>query len=116
MIQNFTEFIIFANFITKAVDFNMVENIIQILQNHKKEIEQRYSVKRIGIFGSYVRDKQKETSDIDILVEFHNPTFDNFMDLLFYLKDLFGKEVDLITSNSLSPYMKPFIEKEIVWC
>ncbi len=39
MIQSFTEFIIFANFITKAVDFNMVENIIQILQNHKKEIE-----------------------------------------------------------------------------
>lgn len=98
------------------MNFNMAENIIQILQKHKLEIEQRYSVKKIGIFGSYLRDKQKETSDIDILVEFHNPTFDNFMDLVFYLEDLFGKEVDLITPNSLSPYIKPFIEKEIIWC
>jgi predicted nucleotidyltransferase len=49
-------------------------------------------------------------------VEFENPTFDNFMDLLFFLEDLFGKDVDLITTRGMSPYIRPNIEKEVVWC
>lgn len=52
----------------------------------------------------------------DVLVEFENPTFDNFMELSFYLEDLFGKSVDLLTPKSLSPYMRSSVEKEVVWC
>ncbi|QUH22686.1 nucleotidyltransferase family protein [Methanobacterium alkalithermotolerans] len=91
-------------------------NVFRVLKNHKSEIKAKYDVKRIGIFGSYAKGLQDEESDIDVLVEFENPTFDNFMELSFYLEDLFGKSVDLLTPKSLSPYMRSSVEKEVVWC
>ena len=63
-----------------------------------------------------MRGDIKETSDIDVLVEFEKPSFDNFMDLLFFLEDLFGKKVDLVTTKGISPYISPFVKKEVVWC
>lgn len=89
---------------------------IETIKKHKADIKKRYGVKKIGVFGSYARGEQTETSDIDLLVEFENPTFDNFMDLLFFLEGLFGKDVDLITTSGMSPYIRPNIEKEVVWC
>ena len=91
-------------------------NVIETITEHKKEIKKKYGVKKIGVFGSYVRGEQTETSDVDLLVEFEKPTFDNFMDLLFFLEDLFGKTVDLITNRGMSPYISPRIEKGVVWC
>jgi len=91
-------------------------DVIETLKQHEREIKERYGVRRIGVFGSYVRGEQKETSDIDILVEFDEPTFDNFMNLSFYLEGLFGKKVDLITTRGMSPYISPVVEKEVVWC
>jgi len=96
--------------------------IIKLLKEHK-DILKKYKVKRIGLFGSYVRKKQKRRSDIDFLVEFDHTTFgknfdgyfDNFMDLAFFLEDLFGKKVDLVTNGSLSPYIQPYVEKEVRW-
>lgn len=80
-----------------------------------RDILRRYQVKRIGLFGSYVRGEQKKRSDIDFLVDFEETTFDNFMSLAFYLEDLFGRKVDLITKGSLSPYILPYVEKEVSW-
>jgi len=91
-------------------------DVIETLKKHEREIKERYGVRRIGVFGSYVRGEQKEASDIDILVEFDEPTFDNFMNLSFYLEGLFGKKVDLITTRGMSPYISPVVEKEVVWC
>jgi len=91
-------------------------NVFNVLKSHKNEIKAKYNVKKIGIFGSYAKELQNEESDIDILVEFEKPSFDNFMELSFYLEDLFGKKVDLLTPNSLSPFMKTSVEKEVVWC
>lgn len=88
---------------------------LKVLKEHEKKIRVRFDVKRIGIFGSYARGEQKETSDIDVLVEFEVPTFDNFMDLIFYLEDLFGRKVDLVTTGGLSPYIAPLVEQEVVW-
>ena len=59
---------------------------------HKNEIISKYNVKRIGIFGSYAKGLQKEHSDVDVLVEFEKPTFDNFMELSFFLEELFDKK------------------------
>jgi len=89
--------------------------IIDLLGSHAKEIKTRFSVKRIGLFGSYARGEQEEESDIDILVEFEKPTFGNFMDLSFYLEDLFGREVDLVTVKGLHPRIRPYVEKDVVW-
>lgn len=91
-------------------------NILNILKRHENEIKEKYHVKRIGLFGSYAKGLQNEENNVDVLAEFVKPTFDNFIELAFYLEDLFGKKVDLLTPNSLSPYMKSVVEKEAVWC
>ncbi len=91
-------------------------DVKKILEEHKTEIKERFSVKSIGVFGSYARDEHKESSDVDILVEFEETTFDNFMDLLFFLEELFGKKVDLVTTGGLSSHIGPHIRREVVWC
>jgi predicted nucleotidyltransferase len=90
-------------------------NVIDILKSHEREIKKRFGVKRIGLFGSFARGEQKDTSDVDILVEFEEPTFDNFMNLAFFLEDLLNRRVELVTPDSLSPYIAPYVEKEVVW-
>ncbi|HPE63294.1 MAG TPA: nucleotidyltransferase family protein [Methanothrix sp.] len=88
---------------------------LETLKEHEREIKSRFSVRKIGIFGSFARGQEKETSDIDVLVEFEEPTFRNFMGLVFFLEELFGREVDLVTTRGLSPYIRPAVEKEVVW-
>jgi len=61
------------------------------------------------------RGEEKETSDVDVLVEFEKPTFRNFMGLVFFLEELLGREVDLVTIKGLSPYLRPHVEGEVVW-
>ena len=90
-------------------------NIIDILRRHELEIKNRFSVKRIGLFGSFARGDEKDSSDVDIMVEFEKPTFDNFMNLSFYLEDLFNRRVELVTPDSLSPYVAPYVKSEVVW-
>jgi uncharacterized protein len=90
------------------------ELIFSILQKHTYVLK-KLSVRKIGLFGSFVRGKQKRRSDIDFLVEFEEPTFDNFMDLVFSLEKHLGKKVDLVTKGSLIPYIRPYVEKEVKW-
>ncbi|MDP2210017.1 MAG: nucleotidyltransferase family protein [Bacteroidota bacterium] len=89
-------------------------NIFHILLLNKEKIL-NYGARRLGLFGSFVRGEQKESSDIDFLVEFipGKKTYDNFINLVYFLEELFGKEVELVTPESLSPYLKPYIEREI---
>jgi uncharacterized protein len=90
-------------------------NVMDILKDHEKSIKQQYGVKKIGIFGSFARGEQKEASDIDVLVEFEKgqKTFDHFMDLKFYLEELFSRKVDLVTIDALRPQLKEDILKEV---
>lgn len=71
-------------------------NAIEILKNNEELIKQKYGVKRIGIFGSFARNEEKEESDVDILVEFESDfeTFDNYIELKYFLEDLFRRKVD----------------------
>lgn len=88
---------------------------IEILRDHKQEIKRRFAVRRIGLFGSFVRGEETKESDIDILVEFEDPTFRNFMNLAFYLEDIFSRRVDLLTPEGISHRIRPYVEKEVVW-
>ena len=90
-------------------------DIIGILRRRDGEIKKRFHVKRIGLFGSFARGDDKENSDVDIMVEFEQPTFDNFMKLAFFLEDILGKKVELVTPDSLSPYIAPYVKDEVVW-
>ena len=80
------------------------EEILKVIRENKDKIKS-FGVKKIGIFGSFVRGEEKERSDIDIIVEFEEgkKNFDNFMNLAFYLEELFGRKVDLLTPESISP-------------
>ncbi len=75
----------------------------------------QYGVKRCGLFGSFAHGKQTENSDIDILVEFEpgKKSFDNFMNLAFFLEETFQRRVELVTPESLSPYIGPHILREV---
>ena len=86
------------------------KTILTKLEENKATIK-KYGVKRIGLFGSYIRKEQKPTSDIDILVEFEKGkiTFDNYMDLKFFLEDLFKCKVDLVMKEAIKPDLKPYI-------
>jgi hypothetical protein len=89
--------------------------VLSLLHQHYQEL-QRFGVKRCGIFGSFARDTAiHEQSDVDILVTFEpeQKTFDNFIHLSFFLENLFGRTVDLITTESLSPYIGPRILDEV---
>jgi len=90
------------------------EEILKLIQQNKERIK-RYGVKRIGLFGSYLRGEQKESSDIDILVEFEKgkKTFDNYMELKFFLEDLFKRKVDLVIAESVKPELKKYIMKSV---
>ncbi|RQW77697.1 MAG: nucleotidyltransferase [Methanothrix sp.] len=89
--------------------------IIDLLKSHARGIKATFGVKRIGLFGSFSRGEQMDASDIDILVEFEKPTFRNFMNLSFYLEDLFGRNVDLVTVKGLHPRIRPYVEKDVIW-
>ena len=90
------------------------KRILTLLQTHSNKLSS-YGVADIGVFGSYVRGEQKAKSDIDILVDFHKDkkTFRNYINLAQYLEEIFGKQVELITTDSLSPYIAPYIKKEV---
>jgi len=91
------------------------EEILKFLSQHKGEFEHRFSVKRIGLFGSVLRGSALALSDVDILVELTRPTFDHYMDLKFYLEDHLGMPVDLVLADSLKPRLKPIISSEVAY-
>ena len=84
--------------------------ILQMIQENVDKIN-GFGVKKIGLFGSYIKDEQKLGSDLDILVEFDTDkkSFDNYMNLKFFLEDLFNLKVDLVISEAIKPELKPYI-------
>ena len=88
---------------------------IKALISNNKELISSYGVRSIGLFGSFVRDQATPKSDVDILVEFQpgRKNYDNFINLAYYLENLFGRKVELVTPSSLSRYLKPKIEKTV---
>ncbi len=88
----------------------------EILAESKELLKKKFKVKEIGIFGSYVRGEQKETSDVDILVEFEEtPTLLEFVELENHLTELLGVKVDLVMKRALKPTIKESILKEVVY-
>ncbi|RQD80727.1 MAG: nucleotidyltransferase [Methanocalculus sp. MSAO_Arc2] len=94
------------------------DSVISQLEAVLPYLRKRYGVARIGFFGSVVRGDDRPDSDIDLLVEFlpGEATFRNFMELVYFLEDLLGRNVDLVTDQGLSKYLRRTVEKEVVWC
>jgi hypothetical protein len=84
-----------------------------ILKMYKTELQQKYGVKEISIFGSYVRGEQNETSDVDILVDFDKPIgMFKFLELEEYLSELLQVQVDLVSKAALKPRIGQYILQE----
>ena len=90
------------------------QDIFNLLHQNQSRLR-AFGVKRIGLFGSFVRGEQTAQSDVDLLVEFEpqQKTFDNFMELSFFLEKVLQSRIDLVTPESLSPYIGPHILKEV---
>lgn len=88
---------------------------LELLGQHKAHLARRYGVSGLALFGSTVRDEAREDSDIDILVRFDGPaTSERYFGVQFYLEDLLGRPVDLVTEKALRPELRPYVEREAV--
>lgn len=94
-----------------------LERIANILKEHKKELKDKYGIKEIGVFGSYVRREEKRGSDIDVLVEFEPDVRISLLDFVGienYISDLLGVKVDLVEKSALKPRIGKHILKEVI--
>lgn len=89
------------------------QEVLALLKEHESELRDS-GVARLGLFGSFARNEQRAGSDIDLLIEFAvgQKTFDNLMRVGDYLEALFARRVELVTPESLSPYLQPRIVRE----
>jgi predicted nucleotidyltransferase len=89
--------------------------VLEMLARSKPTLAARYGVKTMALFGSIVRNAARADSDIDILVSFDGPaTSQRYFGVQFFLEDLLGRRVDLVTDKALRSELRPFIEKEAV--
>jgi predicted nucleotidyltransferase len=91
-----------------------LDQIRQVLQEHKDEFAERFKVSRLGIFGSYARGDHDEQSDLDVIVEFTQPVGFEFIHLANRLEELVGVKVDLLTPESIKPNRRESILSSVV--
>ena len=91
------------------------ETVTRLLAQAKPELQRRFGVTRLTLSGSTARDSARTDSDVDVLVSFDGPaTAQRFFGVQFFLEDLLGCAVDLVTDKALRPELKPFIEDEAI--
>ncbi len=90
------------------------EEILKLLTENNLELK-KFGVIRIGLFGSFISDEQRDDSDVDLLVEFEpeKKSFKNFMETANLTEKLFGRKVEIVTPQSLSPYIEPYVRREV---
>ncbi len=91
------------------------QRTLELLTLTKPELQARFGVTRLALFGSTVRDTSTSDSDVDILVAFDGPaTSRRYFGVQFYIEDLLDCPVDLVTEKALQPELRPYIEQELV--
>ena len=91
------------------------DEVLRVLRTHKATLSERFGVTELALFGSFARDRARDDSDVDILVRFGKPaTSDAYFGTQFYLEDLLGHPVDLVTDKALRAEIRPYVERELV--
>tara|TARA_R110000868_G_scaffold357146_1_gene618546 strand:+ start:4080 stop:4370 length:291 start_codon:yes stop_codon:yes gene_type:complete len=91
------------------------EQTLSALRNCKAELQSRFGVQELSLFGSTARATNTDSSDVDILVSFEGPaTSKRYFGVQFYLEDLLGCPVDLVTDKALRPELKPYVERDSI--
>lgn len=92
-----------------------IAETLHLLSEHKPELHRRFGVSSLAIFGSVARNEARPDSDIDVMVDFEDRgTFKSFMGTRFYIEDLLGRSVDLVTPDAIRPEIAPYIEKDLI--
>ena len=89
------------------------QKIIKQIEERKDDIR-KFGVKKLGLFGSFAKGSQRKKSDLDFLVIFNSPTFDNYMNLKFFLEKTFHKKIDLVTEGNLKPALQ-YVKEEAIY-
>ena len=91
------------------------EEVLDILRTHKPMLAERFGVTELALFGSFARNEATDESDVDILVRYDGPaTSKSYFGVQFYLEDLIGRRVDLVTHKALRSEFRPYVEREAV--
>ena len=91
------------------------DEVLKLLTQHKPELIRRFGITDLALFGSTARDEAQEGSDIDVMVEFDGrSTAKRYFGVQFYLEDLLGCTIDLVTDKALRPQLKPYIEASAI--
>jgi predicted nucleotidyltransferase len=91
------------------------DEALNLLQAHKPHLAREFGVTTLALFGSAARDMARPESDIDILIAFDGPaTSKRYFGVQFYLEDVLGRPVDLVTEKALRPALRPYIEREAI--
>ena len=91
------------------------DDVLTLLREHMPALERRFGVVDLALFGSFARDSATEDSDVDILVRFDGRTTSKgYFGTQFYIEDLLGRSVDLVTDNALRRELRPYVEREAI--
>lgn len=91
------------------------DEVLNLLRTHKPTLAERFGVAELAIFGSFARDEAGEDSDLDVLARFEGPTTSKrYFGAQFYIEDLLGREVDLVTRKELRKELRPYVERDII--
>lgn len=92
------------------------EEILVRLKQHKDELQQKFPIVSLALFGSYARGDENPESDIDIMIELSEPMGWDFVDIVEYLETVFeGNKIDLISKGGIKPKMWPYIEEDVIY-
>ena len=92
-----------------------MNNVIQILQQHKEELFNKYPLKSMAIFGSYSRGEETKDSDVDVMVELNGPIGIKFLNLNYEIEQLLSKKVDLVSKRGIKPGYFNSIESDLIY-
>ena len=91
------------------------DEVLDVLRAHKATLAQRFGVTELALFGSVVRNQLSKDSDVDILVSFQGRAdWRRYFGVQFYLEDLLGRPVDLVTDKALRAELRPYVEREAI--
>ena len=91
------------------------KTLLALLAEHKPVLAERFGVQTLALFGSFARGTARDDSDVDILVGFGEPPApSDFFGVQFYIEDLLGRPVDLVTETALRPQLRPYVERDAI--
>lgn len=92
-----------------------LQQIKEILAKAKPELQKKYPLSELGIFGSYARGDATEESDIDVLVDFNDRIGIKFLSLVFEIEELFHKKVDVVSRGGIKPNYFKYVEEDLIY-